>query len=151
MIKVRTSDAKLSLDQFRQIANSAVSAGVIDPFLDLFSQLVFELPPQLVLGFPPQLALDLLEEFFFAFVAGIVEPLLGGFRHRHGRASFQLRSRASSNPTVIVTNQPANCGPNSACRRRLVPVVPSQRARWPRPLQGKPDIEPISPNDPNLT
>jgi hypothetical protein len=43
-----------------------------NPFLDLFSQLVFELPPQLVLGFPPQLALDLIEEFFFAFVAGIM-------------------------------------------------------------------------------
>jgi hypothetical protein len=109
MIKVGTSDAKLRLDHFRQIANSllAVSAGVIDPFLDLFSQLVFELPPQLVLGFPPQLVPDLLEEFFFAFVAGIVEPLLRGFRHSHGRASFQLRSRASSNPTVIVTNQAA--------------------------------------------
>ena len=79
---------------------------VIDPSLDLFSQLVFILLPQLVLGFPPQLALDLLKEFFFAFIAGIVEPLLRGFRHSHGRASFQLRSRASSNPTVIVTINP---------------------------------------------
>ena len=106
MIKVRTSDAKLSLDQFRQIANSllAVSAGVIDPFLDLFSQLVLELPPQPVLGLLPQLVLDLVEEFFFAFVTGIVEPPLRGFRHSHGRASFRLRSRASSNPTVIITN-----------------------------------------------